>query len=180
MTDSEGGGTRPGAFEVPNNDELKKAITKAMEAYDAAIPLLGEQKMSVEADLKRIDAGGEQDPATMRDRMMATRDLMTKVNKAQTTAGDAEAELQLLEAKAWLTVAKDKVEGDEAKAGAAKALDALDKYLALKAQLDELELKIEQEATALQEGLGKVLPALAPQGRGGRGEQPRREAGGRM
>jgi hypothetical protein len=165
----EGGATLPGTFEVANTDELKKAIAKAADAYAAALPLFDEQKKAIEAELKQAEAGGNQDPATARERMTAARDLMTKAAKAQSAAGDAEAELQLLLARAWLGVAKDKVTGDEAKAGAAKALDALDKYLALKTQADELEQKIDKEATALQEALGQVLPALAPRGREGRG-----------
>jgi len=165
------GAAPPGTFEVPNTDELKKAIAKAVDAYSAALPLFDEQKKAIEALLKQAEAGGEQDPAAARGRMAASQELMTKVFKAQAAAGDAEAQVQLLLAKGWLGVAKDKVEGDEAKAGAAKALDALDKYLALKAQLDDLEQKIDEQATALQEGLGKVLPALAPPrgGRDGRG-----------
>ena len=165
------GATPPGTFEVTNTDELKQAITKAADAYAAALPLFEEQKKAVEALLKQVEAGGEQDPAAMRGRMGASQELMTKVTKAQSEAGDAEIALQLLLAKAWLGVVKDKVEGDEAKAATAKAIEALDKYLALKAQLDELQPKMEEQATALQEGLGKVLPALAPQrgGRDGRG-----------
>jgi len=170
----EGGAPRPGTFDVPNTDELKKAIAKALDAYAALLPLFDEQKKALDAQLKQAEAGTPPDPAAMRDRMAATRDLMTKLTKAQAAVGDAEAALQLLQTKAWLGVAKDKVAGDEAKAAAAKALDALDKYLALKAQLDDLEQKIDKEATAFQEGLGQVLPALAPSGRGGReGQVPR-------
>jgi len=170
----EGAPAAPGTFDVPTTEELKKAIAKAADAYTAALPVLEEQKKAIETELKQLEAGGQPDPATGRERMAAARDLMTKGAKAQAAAGDAEAELQLLLAKAWLGVAKEKVTGDEAKAGAAKALEALDKFLALKAQLDELEGKIEQQATALQEGLGQVLPALAPRGREGRGEPPER------
>ncbi|HUT32711.1 MAG TPA: hypothetical protein VNE39_04450 [Planctomycetota bacterium] len=163
--------TPPGTFEVANTDELKQAIAKAVDAYSAALPLFDEQKKAIEALLKQAEAGGDQDPAAARGRMAASQELMTKVLKAQTGAGDAEAGVQLLLAKAWLGVAKDKVAGDEAKAGAAKALEALDKYLALKAQLDDLAQKIDEQTAALQEGLGKVLPALAPPrgGRDGRG-----------
>ncbi|MBM4040770.1 MAG: hypothetical protein FJ290_19880 [Planctomycetes bacterium] len=166
------GFTPPGTFDVPNTDELKKAIDKAMDAYTAALPLFDEQKKAIEAMLKQAEAGGDPDPAAARGRITASQELMTKVTKAQTAAGDAEAALQVLLAKAWLGVAKDKVTGDEAKAAAAKAIEALDKYIALKAQLDELDAKIEEQSTALQEGMGKVLPALAPQrgGREGRGE----------
>jgi len=169
----EAGTPRPGTFDVANSDDLKKAIAKALDAYAAALPLFDEQKKAIDDQLKQAEGGAQPDPAAMRDRMAATRDLMTKFNKAQTAVGDAEAALQLLQTKAWLDVAKDKVADDQAKAAAAKALEALDKYIALKAQLDDLEQKIDKEAAALQEGLGQLLPALMP-GRGGReGQGPR-------
>ncbi len=173
------GFTPPGTFEVANTDELKKAIAKAVEAYGVAIPLFDEQKKGVEAMLKQAEAGGEQDPAAVRGRFAASQELMAKVTKAQAAVGDAESTLQLLLAKAWLAIAKEKVAGDEAKAAAAKATEALDKYLALKAQLDELAQKIDEQATAIQEGLGKVLPSLAPPRGGGDERGGPRDGGGR-
>ena len=94
--------------------------------------------------------------------------LTAKLAKAQAAVADAEADLQLLQTQAWLAVAKEKLPDEQAKAAASKALDALDRFLPLKAQIDDLKQKLGQEAAALQEGLGQVLPTLAPAG-GGRG-----------
>jgi len=172
------GRERPGTFEVANSDELKKATVKTVEAYDAAVVALGEQKKAIEAQIAQAGAADRPDPAAARQRMTASRELMDKVARTQTAAGDAEAALQFAQTKAWLVAAKEKVAEEEPKAAATKALEALEKYLALKAQMDELEAKLDQEAAALREGLEGVLPAVMPQGRGRRGGGERGAGGG--
>ena len=172
---------RPGTLEAPNTEDLKKAIAGAGDAYAALLPLLEEQRQAAQ---KQIAEGGAQpgrgaDREAARAAMEAARKLSEKMGDAQTAVGNAEAEIDLLLAKAWLEAAAAKATTDDAKAAVAAAQAALTEFLALRPQLAELEQKIGEQSTALQDSLRKIMGGFARQRAGGRPGAPREPGEGR-
>ena len=166
----------PTTIEVNISPELKKAAEDAAAAYGALLPILDEQRQATQADRDRAGAAEPgADREQMQARMTASRELSQRVGDAQAAVGDAEAEIELLLANAWLGAASTKLTDEDAKAAAAAAQEALANYLKLKPQLVGLEEKIGKEATALQEGLRAIMMGLMRQ-RATRERPPRPDA----
>ena len=174
----------PARLEVANTDDLKKALAGAADAYAALLPLLEEQKKATQQQLDQLAPDAKPEPgagrARGREAMAAARELMQKLQSAQAAVGDAEGDVDLLLATAWLEAAAKKLTSDEAKDAAAKAQEALTQYLALKPQLAELQQKVDQQLTTLQDSFRKMTADLVRQRRGGaRDDAGRRRREGR-